>query len=255
MTSAATPATSTGSSPASSTATSTAIKVDNLCAFYGKAQALSDVSLYAGEGEVIAIVGANGAGKSTLLDTIMGLVKCTGAIQLNGEDVTGRSSSYMVASGVGYAPERFNLFPYMTVRDNLLVGAHTARADVEKNMAAVHRLFPRLAERESQETSTQSGGERQMVSLGRALMTSPKILLVDEPTIGLAPKVCLEIAEVLRKLSSELGLTVIVTEQNANFALSLAQRLYVLESGKMTASGTAAELSEDDTLVKSYFGG
>ena len=232
-----------------------AIEIDNLSAFYGKAQALSRVSLQVDKGEVIAIVGANGAGKSTLLDSIMGLVSCTGTIRLNGSDVSGKSSSYMVESGLGYATERFNLFPYMTVRDNLLVGAHTARADVEKNIATVEKLFPRLAERKNQETATQSGGERQMVSLGRALMTSPEILLVDEPTIGLAPKVCLEIAEVLRKLSAELGLTVIVTEQNANFALSLAQRLYVLESGKVTATGTAEELSQDDTLVKSYFGG
>ena len=232
-----------------------AIEIDNLSAFYGKAQALSRVSLQVDKGEVIAIVGANGAGKSTLLDSIMGLVSCTGTIRLNGSDVSGKSSSYMVESGLGYATERFNLFPYMTVRDNLMVGAHTARADVEKNIATVEKLFPRLAERKKQETATQSGGERQMVSLGRALMTSPEILLVDEPTIGLAPKVCLEIAEVLRKLSAELGLTVIVTEQNANFALSLAQRLYVLESGKVTATGTAEELSQDDTLVKSYFGG
>ena len=231
------------------------IAIENLSAFYGKAQALSQVSLHVDKGEIIAIVGANGAGKSTLLDSIMGLVTCTGTIRLNGNDVTGKSSSYMVESGLGYATERFNLFPYMTVRDNLMVGAHTARADVKKNMAAVEKLFPRLAERKKQETATQSGGERQMVSLGRALMTSPEILLVDEPTIGLAPKVCLEIAEVLRKLSTELGLTVIVTEQNANFALSLAQRLYVLESGKVTATGTAEELSQDDTLVKSYFGG
>ena len=232
-----------------------AIEIDNLSAFYGKAQALSQVSLQVDKGEIIAIVGANGAGKSTLLDSIMGLVSCTGTIRLNGSDVSGKSSSYMVESGLGYATERFNLFPYMTVRDNLMVGAHTARADVDKNIATVEKLFPRLAERKKQETATQSGGERQMVSLGRALMTSPEILLVDEPTIGLAPKVCLEIAEVLRKLSAELGLTVIVTEQNANFALSLAQRLYVLESGKVTATGTAEELSQDDTLVKSYFGG
>ena len=231
------------------------IEIDNLSAFYGKAQALSQVNLHVDKGEIIAIVGANGAGKSTLLDSIIGLVSCTGTIRLNGSDVSGKSSSYMVESGLGYATERFNLFPYMTVRDNLLVGAHTARADVEKNIATVEKLFPRLAERKNQETATQSGGERQMVSLGRALMTSPEILLVDEPTIGLAPKVCLEIAEVLRKLSAELGLTVIVTEQNANFALSLAQRLYVLESGKVTATGTAEELSQDDTLVKSYFGG
>lgn len=230
------------------------IEVDNLCAFYGKAQALSNVSLHVEPGETIAIVGANGAGKSTLLDCIMGMVKTTGTIRLNGEDITGRKPGYMVKSGIGYAPERFNLFPHMTVRDNLLVGAYTAREDIDKNMAAVHSLFPRLAEREGQETSTQSGGERQMVSLGRALMSSPKILLVDEPTIGLAPKVCAEIAEVLKRLSAELGLTVIITEQNANFALSLASRLYVLEGGHVTATGTAAELAKDDQLAKSYFG-
>lgn len=230
------------------------IEIENLSAFYGKAQALSGVSLHVDPGETIAIVGANGAGKSTLLDCIMGMVRTTGTIRLNGEDITGKKTAEMVKRGIGYAPERFNLFPHMTVRDNLLVGAYTARADIDKNMAAVHRLFPRLAERAAQETSTQSGGERQMVSLGRALMSSPTVLLVDEPTIGLAPKVCAEIAVVLRRLSAELGLTVIVTEQNANFALSLANRLYVLESGHVTATGTAEELAKDDQLAKSYFG-
>ena len=230
------------------------LELRNLSAFYGKAQALSNVSLHVDPGETIAIVGANGAGKSTLLDSIMGLVRNTGEILLDGQIVTGKKSTHMVRQGIGYAPERFNLFPHMSVRDNLMVGAFTARDDIERNLDAVHKLFPRLAEREDQETSTQSGGERQMVSLGRAMMTSPRILLVDEPTIGLAPKVCLEIAEVLRRLSAEMGLTVIVTEQNANFALSLAQRLYVLESGHVTASGTAEELSKDDTLAKSYFG-
>lgn len=230
------------------------ISVENLSAFYGKAQALRDVSLHVNEGETIAIVGANGAGKSTLLDSIMGMVKNTGRIMMDGQDVTGNKPAEMVRLGIGYAPERFNLFPHMTVRDNLLVGAYTARDDIGKNMASVHKLFPRLAERESQETATQSGGERQMVSLGRALMTSPRVLLVDEPTIGLAPKVCVEIAEVLKRLSAEMGLTVIVTEQNANFALSLASRLYVLESGHVTAEGTADELSKDDQLAKSYFG-
>lgn len=231
------------------------IEIEKLSAFYGRAQALSDVSLHVNEGETIAIVGANGAGKSTLLDSIMGLVKNTGSIKLAGNEVVGKTSAHMVQNGLGYAPERFNLFPHMTVRDNLLVGAFTARNDIEKNLQAVYDLFPRLAERENQETSTQSGGERQMVSLGRAMMSSPRILLVDEPTIGLAPKVCVEIAQVLRKLSKELGLTVIVTEQNANFALSLAERLYVLESGHVAASGTAEDLSKDDTLAKSYFGG
>lgn len=230
------------------------IEVENLSAFYGKAQALSNISLHVEPGETIAIVGANGAGKSTLLDCIMGMVKTTGVIRMNGEDITGKKTAEMVKRGIGYAPERFNLFPHMTVRDNLLVGAYTAREDIDKNMSAVHDLFPRLAEREAQETSTQSGGERQMVSLGRALMSSPTVLLVDEPTIGLAPKVCAEIAVVLKRLSAELGLTVIVTEQNANFALSLASRLYVLEGGHVTATGTAAELAQDDQLAKSYFG-
>ena len=206
------------------------------------------------EGETIAIVGANGAGKSTLLGSIMGLVRNTGAIKMDGRDVAGHKAADMVRMGIGYAPERFNLFPHMTVRENLLVGAYTARDDIKKNLDAVYRLFPRLAEREHQETSTQSGGERQMVSLGRALMTSPRVLLVDEPTIGLAPKVCAEIADVLRKLSADMGLTVIVTEQNANFALSLASRLYVLEGGHVTAQGTADDLSKDDQLAKSYFG-
>ena len=230
------------------------LEIDNLSAFYGKAQALTDVSLSVDTGETIAIVGANGAGKSTLLDAIMGQVRTRGAIRLDGTDISGLRTAEIVKRGVGYAPERFNLFPHMSVRDNLLVGAYTAREEIDKNFDLVHRLFPRLEEREDQETSTQSGGERQMVSLGRALMTSPRLLLVDEPTIGLAPKICTEIAEVLRRLSGEMGLTVVVTEQNANFALSLAKTLYVLEGGHVTASGTAAELSKDDTLAKSYFG-
>jgi branched-chain amino acid transport system ATP-binding protein len=142
----------------------------------------------------------------------------------------------------------------MSVRDNLMVGAYTAREDIENNLAQVYSLFPRLAERESQETATQSGGERQMVSLGRALMTAPRLLLVDEPTIGLAPKVCLEIAEALRRMRDDFGLTVVITEQNANFALTLAERLYVLEAGRVQTHGTAAELSQDDRLSAAYFG-
>jgi branched-chain amino acid transport system ATP-binding protein len=230
------------------------VEIRNLSAFYGKAQALTDINIAVEEGEIVGIIGANGAGKSTLLDAIMGLVKTSGQILLRGSDITGKKTGYMVEQGLGYAPERFNLFPHMSVRDNLLVGAYTARDEIEKNLASVYKLFPRLEERFHQETSTQSGGERQMVSLARAMMTSPTILLVDEPTIGLAPKVCSEIADSLRRLNKEFGLTVILTEQNANFALSLAERLYVMESGHLTASGTAAELSKDDTLAESYFG-
>jgi branched-chain amino acid transport system ATP-binding protein len=230
------------------------LKLENLSAFYGKAQALTDVDLHVEQGEIIAIVGANGAGKSTLLDSIMGLTKTEGAITLNESAISGLSSAAIVKAGVGYAPERFNLFPYMSVRDNLMVGAYTARADIDRNIEIVHRLFPRLEEREGQETSTQSGGERQMVSLGRALMTSPRLLLVDEPTIGLAPKVCLEIAKALRRMRDEFGTTIVITEQNANFAMTLAERLYVLESGKIKVSGTVEELRDDPKLTEAYFG-
>ena len=231
------------------------LEIDRLSAFYGKAQALNDITITVQPGEIVAVVGPNGAGKSTLLDSIMGLVRTEGEIRLKGHGLTGRSPSEIVRSGVGYAPERFNLFPYMSVRDNLMVGAFTAREDIQSNLEMVHKLFPPLLERAGQETSTQSGGERQMVSLGRALMTSPELLLVDEPTIGLAPKICSEIAEVVRRLNREYGLTVVITEQNANFALSLASRIYVIESGRMQTSGTADELRNDTRLREAYFGG
>jgi len=230
------------------------LEIDRLSAFYGRAQALFGVSLDARQGDIIAVIGANGAGKSTLFDSVMGLTRTEGDVRLEGESLIGMGTSTIVGRGVGYAPERFNLFPYMTVRDNLLVGAYTAREDIRNNLEMVHALFPRLEEREGQETSTQSGGERQMVSLGRALMTSPRLLLVDEPTIGLAPKVCNEIAGALRRLRDEFGLTILIAEQNANFALSLSDRIHVLESGRITAHGTHDELSDDETLAAAYFG-
>ena len=232
----------------------TLLRIENLSAFYGKAQALFDVSLDIGEGEMIAVIGANGAGKSTLLDSIMGMTNTTGAIRLEGNEISGRTTAQIVQAGIGYAPERANLFPYMSVRDNLLVGAYTARDDIDRNLELVHGLFPRLLERSSQETATQSGGERQMVSVGRALMTSPRLLLVDEPTIGLAPKVCSDIAESLRKLNAETGLTILITEQNVNFALTLASRIHVLETGRIATSGTAEELAADPAVAEAYFG-
>lgn len=230
------------------------LQIENLSAFYGKAQALHDISLTVQEGSIIGLVGANGAGKSTLLDSIMGLSQITGTITINGKSTQNMTTGDIVKNGVGYAPERFNLFPFMTVRDNLMVGAYTARQDIAANLAMVHKLFPRLEERAKQETASQSGGERQMVSLGRALMSSPRLLLVDEPTIGLAPKVCLEIADVLKRLRDEFSLTVLITEQNANFALNLAEEVHVLESGKLVASGTSEELSNDERLAAAYFG-
>ena len=232
----------------------TFLEIDNLSAFYGKAKALHDVSLSVKQGEIIAIVGANGAGKSTLLDSIMGLTKTEGDIRLEGKSLIQKTTPEIVQSGVGYAPERFNLFPYMSVYNNLMVGAFTAREDIKRNLEIVEKLFPRLKERTNQETHTQSGGERQMVSLGRALMSSPRLLLVDEPTIGLSPKICLEIAVVLRRLREEFNTTIVITEQNANFAMTLAERLYVLESGSIKIEGLAEELKDDPQLTEAYFG-
>ena len=232
----------------------TFLKIDRLSACYGKARALHDISLSVKQGEIIAIVGANGAGKSTLLDSIMGLTKTEGDISLEGKSLIGKTTPEIVQSGVGYAPERFNLFPYMSVYNNLMVGAFTAREDIKRNLAIVEKLFPRLKERTNQETHTQSGGERQMVSLGRALMSSPRLLLVDEPTIGLAPKICLEIAVVLKRLRDEFNTTIVITEQNANFAMTLAERLYVLESGSIKIEGLASDLKNDPQLTEAYFG-
>ena len=184
----------------------------------------------------------------------MGLTKTEGDISLEGKSLIGKTTPEIVQSGVGYAPERFNLFPYMSVYNNLMVGAFTAREDIKRNLAIVEKLFPRLKERTNQETHTQSGGERQMVSLGRALMSSPRLLLVDEPTIGLAPKICLEIAVVLKRLRDEFNTTIVITEQNANFAMTLAERLYVLESGSIKIEGLASDLKNDPQLTEAYFG-
>ncbi|MBF2759214.1 MAG: ABC transporter ATP-binding protein [Ectothiorhodospiraceae bacterium AqS1] len=225
-----------------------------LCAFHGKAQALFDISLEVGEGEIVAIIGANGAGKSTLFDGVMGLARTEGDIRLAEESIAGKGATHAVRAGIGYASERFNLFPHMSVRDNLLTGAWTARESIAGNLERVHALFPRLAERKAQEAATCSGGERQMISLGRALMSSPKLLLVDEPTIGLAPRICAEIARALQRMQAEMGLTVLIAEQNANFAIRIAERLYILESGRIRATGRSDELAKDEGLVSAYFG-
>lgn len=230
------------------------LDIAGLSAFYGMARSLNNVSLEVEEGAIVGIIGPNGAGKSTLLDSIMGLTRIEGSIRLNGAELNGKPTSNVVTSGVGYAPERAHLFPFMNVRDNLLVGTYTSRNDIDSRLETAHKLFPVLEERRDQEVSTLSGGERQMVSLGRALMTNPKLLLVDEPTIGLAPKVCLDIADVLQRLNQELGLTILIAEQNVNFAMTLAQHLYILETGEIRISGTVDELKNKSDLSRAYFG-
>lgn len=232
----------------------TLLSITDLDVFYGKAQALHGVSLDVTAGEIVAIIGPNGAGKSTLLDSILGLTKRQGSITFDGQDITRMAAAKIVRLGIGYAPERGHLFPFMGVRENLLVGAYRKRDEIDANLAKVFGLFPRLEERQKQESATQSGGERQMLSLGRALMSSPKLLIVDEPTMGLAPRVCQEIAAVIRDLNQQTGLTVVVSEQNVNFAMSLAGQVYLLETGRIREKGTPEDLRQKLDIAETYFG-
>ncbi len=231
------------------------LQIENLHVYYGKAESIHGVSLDVEAGRIIAIIGPVGAGKSTLFDAVLGLNTWTGKIVFEDTDLGRHSSPKIVKMGISYAPERGNLFPQMSVRDNLLVGAFTSSKSIGKNLEIVYDLFPILKEREKQEVGTQSGGERQMVSLGRALMTNPRLLLVDEPTIGLAPKVCLDIAAALNRLNQEFGLTIVIAEQNANFTLSMAEKIILLEAGRVIRQGTREELQEEHVIRESYFGG
>ncbi len=230
------------------------LQIQNLSVFYSKAMSLNRASIDVEAGDIAAIIGPVGAGKSTLLDAVLGLNDATGSITFEDKNLRQLPTSKIVRLGIGYAPERGNLFTQMNVRENLLVGAYTSRAAIESNLDLVFDLFPILKKRQNQEVGTQSGGERQMVSLGRALMNSPRLLLVDEPTIGLSPKVCVDIATALTRLNSQHGLTILIAEQNANFTLGLAQYIYLLEAGRIIGSGTADELRADKAIQESYFG-
>jgi branched-chain amino acid transport system ATP-binding protein len=230
------------------------LEVTDLSVFYGKACSLSNVSLSVEKGEVVGIIGPNGAGKSTLLDSIIGLTDWNGQIVFNGNDLKQLSAAETIRKGIGYAPEARNLFSYMAVKDNLLVGAYRAKDSKDKNLRMVFELFPVLEKRQNQEAKTLSGGEQQMLSLGRALMTNPKLLLVDEPTIGLAPLVCSEIADVLQELKQNRGMTIVITEQNVNFALTLAEEIYLLETGRMKMKGKPEELKQESYIQETYFG-
>ena len=230
------------------------LEVKDLEVFYGKACSLHKVSLAVEKGSIIGIIGPNGAGKSTLLDSIIGLTVCHGQITFNGTNLRKLSSTEIIRQGIAYAPEARNLFSYMGVRDNLLIGAYRAKHNKAKNLQLVYELFPILEKRRNQEAKTLSGGEQQMLSLGRALMSNPKLLLVDEPTIGLAPLVCKEIAQVLSNLNQEKGITIVITEQNVNFALTLSEEIYLLETGRMKMKGKPAELKQETYIQETYFG-
>lgn len=235
----------------------TMLKVDNLSVYYGVIQAVKDVSFEVNEGEVVTLIGANGAGKTSILRTISGLVRPgAGKIEFLGQEIQKEPARKIVASGLSQVPEGRHVFPGLTVLENLELGAflRSDREENQKNLKKVFDRFPRLEERKSQDAATLSGGEQQMLAMGRALMSQPKLLLLDEPSMGLAPIFIQEIFDIIQDIQKQ-GTTVLLIEQNANKALAIADRGYVLETGKIVLSGTGKELLESEEVRKAYLGG
>jgi len=233
------------------------LSVQGLSVAYGDFQVLWDVSLEVRRGEIVALLGPNGAGKSTLLNSVSGLVRpAQGRIEFDGRRVDGLPAHARVGLGVAHVLERRRLFPYLTVRQNLLLGGyHTgARRHRAESLARVEALFPRLRERQGQLAHTLSGGEQQMVAIARGLMARPRFLMVDEPTLGLAPRVVAEILDVLRRINREEGITVLFIEQNVELALSVAARGYILESGRVLLEGAAAALLASPEVRRVFLG-
>ena len=231
------------------------LKIDDINVFYGSIHAIKGVSLEVNEGEIVTLIGANGAGKTTTLHTVSGLLRPrTGSIQFCGEDITKIPAHKLVERGLAHCPEGRRVFLQMTVQENLDMGAYIRRDDFSASLEEVYELFPRLKERRKQVAGTLSGGEQQMLAMGRALMSKPKLLMLDEPSMGLAPILVEQIFDIVKELN-KAGTTILLVEQNARMALSIADRAYVLETGKITLSGTGAELSKSDEVRKAYLGG
>ena len=235
----------------------TMLKIDNINVYYGAIHAIKGISLEVHEGEIVTLIGANGAGKSTTLRTISGLLKPkTGAIEFQGQNIAGVPAHEIVKRGISQVPEGRRIFAEMTVMENLDLGAFTRKDKdgIAADLRHVFELFPRLEERRDQVAGTLSGGEQQMLAMGRALMSRPKLLLLDEPSMGLAPLLIREIFNIIVNINKS-GTTVLLVEQNANMALSIASRAYVLETGRITLSGPAAELAASEEVKKAYLGG
>ena len=231
------------------------LEVKDLHVYYGVIQALKGISFEVNQGEVIALIGANGAGKTTTLHTVSGLLRPrSGSIQFCGEDITKVPAHKLVERGLAHCPEGRRVFLQMTVQENLDMGAYIRRDDFSARLDEVYELFPRLKERRQQVAGTLSGGEQQMLAMGRALMSKPKLLMLDEPSMGLAPILVEQIFDIIKNLHA-IGTTILLVEQNAQAALSIADRAYVLETGKITLSGTGAELAKSDEVRKAYLGG
>jgi branched-chain amino acid transport system ATP-binding protein len=230
------------------------LEIEGLSVHYDGIQALSDVTLEVEQGELVALVGANGAGKTTLLRTISGLVRpSAGEVRFEGRSVGGRSAEKIARAGLVHVPEGRRIFPRLTVRENLLVAGWGRRTGRTANLARVDSLFPILAERSSQYAYTLSGGEQQMLAIGRALMREPRLLMLDEPSLGLAPKVVRDVFDLIGTIRAS-GVTLLLVEQNANMALELADRAYVLERGEVRVEGPAAELAASDDIRRAYLG-
>ena len=234
------------------------LKVENLSASYGSIVALKSISMEVYEGEIVAIIGANGAGKTTLLSCISGLMPYKGEIDFKGEKLGGKiDSAAIVERGVIQVPEGRQIFSELSVEENLKMGAYSRKKgeDIQKDMDEVYTLFPRLAERRDQKGGSLSGGEQQMLAMGRAMMANPKLLLLDEPSMGLAPIVVADIFQTIRRLNREKKVTIVLIEQNARLALKTANRAYVVETGLVKLSGDAKELARDPKVRDLYLGG
>jgi branched-chain amino acid transport system ATP-binding protein len=231
------------------------LKLSNVSARYGSFQALFDVSLEVNAGESVAVIGPNGAGKTTLLRAISKLIDVSGGIAMNGRSLEGVPAHQVIAHGISHVPENRRLFPRLTVQENLKMGAFLpqARSRFAERLEFVYSLFPRMRERRSQLAGTLSGGEQQMCAIGRALMSGPKLLLLDEPSAGLAPVVVQSIMELVKRICRE-GYTVLIVEQNVRQVLQVVHRAYLLETGRIKSSGTAAELLDSGTIRKAYLG-
>ena len=233
------------------------LEVQSIDAFYGRVRALSGVSLKVDKGEIVALIGSNGAGKTTTLRTISGLKHpATGTITFNGHDITQTDPSKIVKAGLCQSPEGRRLFPRLSVSDNLLMGAYTRRdrQGIRDDIARVYDLFPRLKERSGQLAGTLSGGEQQMLAVARALMLRPRLMLLDEPSLGLAPMVVQEIFRILRTVNKQSGVSILLVEQNAKLALDLADHVFLLETGRVVMSGPSAALAQDDSIRRAYLG-
>ena len=230
------------------------LKIENLVVNYGGIEAVKGISLEVPDGSIITLVGANGAGKSTTLRSIVGLVKAkSGSITLDGQELTGLATTDIVAKGVTLVPEGRRVFPDMTVLENLKIGAYLRKDNLKDDIDRVYDLFPRLKERSWQAAGTLSGGEQQMLAVGRALMSKPKLIMMDEPSLGLAPIIVQGIFDIIREINKQ-GTTVLLIEQNANMALKIADYGYVMETGNISLFGTGAELLANERVKELYLG-